>query len=69
MQRQNHIDVKFHKIRELVFPDEIVLIKVDTADNVVNMLIKHMTIEKFKQCLDLINISICYKGDDFTYLA
>ena len=53
------IDVRFHKIGELVFSGELLLKKIHTSNNVANMLTKHVTMEKFKHCLDLINISRC----------
>ncbi|XP_075645811.1 carotenoid 9,10(9',10')-cleavage dioxygenase 1-like [Castanea sativa] len=38
--RTKHIDVRFHKIRELTTIDEIILEKIDTSENAVNMLKK-----------------------------
>ena len=57
--RTKHIDVRFHKIRELVSSGELLLEKVHTSENVANMLTKLVTIEKFKHCLNLINVSRC----------
>ena len=57
--RTKHIDVRFHKIKELVFSGELLLKKIHTSKNVADMLIKPVTIEKFKHYLDLINISRC----------
>ena len=57
--RTKHINVRFHKIRELVSSSELVLEKVHTFENAVDMLIKSVTIEKFKHCLNLINVSKC----------
>ncbi|KAL6341882.1 hypothetical protein AAG906_038127 [Vitis piasezkii] len=57
--RTKHIDVRFHKIRELVSSSELVLEKVHTSENAADMLTKHVTIEKFKHCLNLINVSKC----------
>ena len=57
--RTKHIDVRFHKIRELVSSSELVLEKVHTSDNAVDMLTKLITIEKFKYFLNLINVSKC----------
>ena len=51
--------MRFHKIRELVSSSELVLEKVHTFENAVDMLIKSVTIEKFKHCLNLINVSKC----------
>ena len=52
-----HIDVKFHKIRELIVTGDIVLEKVHTSENAANMLTKPVTLAKFKHCLDLANVS------------
>ncbi|RVX11676.1 Retrovirus-related Pol polyprotein from transposon TNT 1-94 [Vitis vinifera] len=53
------IDVRFHKIRELVSSGELLLEKVHTFENAANMLTKPVTTEKFKHCLNLINVSSC----------
>ena len=57
--RTKHIDVRFHKIRELVSSGELLLEKIHTSENAADMLTKPVTTEKFKHCLDLINISRC----------
>ena len=57
--RTKHIDVRFHKIRELVSSGELLLEKIHTSENAANMLTKHVTTKKSKHCLDLINISRC----------
>ncbi|KAL6316845.1 hypothetical protein AAG906_022515 [Vitis piasezkii] len=57
--RTKHIDVRFHKITELVSSGELLLKKVHTSENATNMLIKLVTTEKFKHCLNLINVSRC----------
>ena len=57
--RTKHIYMRFHKIRELLSSGELLLEKIHTSENVVDMLTKPVTIEKFKHCLDLINISGC----------
>jgi hypothetical protein len=55
--RTKHIDVRFHKIRELIVTGDIVLEKVHTSENAANMLTKPVTATKFKHCLDLVNVS------------
>uniref|UniRef100_A0A2N9GEX0 Integrase catalytic domain-containing protein n=1 Tax=Fagus sylvatica TaxID=28930 RepID=A0A2N9GEX0_FAGSY len=55
--RTKHIDVRFHKIRELIVTGDIVLEKVHTSKNAADMLIKPVTTAKFKHCLDLVNVS------------
>ena len=57
--RTKHIDVRFHKISELVSSGELLLEKVHTSENAADMLTKPITIEKFKHCLNLINVSKC----------
>ena len=54
--RTKHIDVRFHKIRDLTTTGEIILEKIDTSENVVDMLTKPVPTSKFKHCLDLISI-------------
>ena len=55
--RTKHIDVRFHRIRELVSSSELLLEKVHTSENAADMLTKPVTADKFKHCLDLVNIS------------
>ena len=57
--RTKHINVRFHKIKELVSSSELLLEKIHTSGNAVDMLTKFVTTEKFKHYLDLINISRC----------
>jgi hypothetical protein len=54
--RTKHIDIRFHKIRELIVTGDIVLKKVHTSENAADMLTKPVTTAKFKHCLDLINV-------------
>ena len=57
--RTKHIDVRFHKIKELVSSGELLLEKIHTSKNAADMLIKPITMKKFKHYLDFINISRC----------
>ena len=57
--RTKHIDVRFHKIRELVATGELLLEKIHTSENAADMLTKPITADKFKHCLDLTNVSRC----------
>ena len=50
-ERNKHIVVRFHKIRELVSSGELLLEKIHTSENIVDMLTKPVTIEKFKHYL------------------
>ena len=55
--RTKHINVRFHKIRELVSYGELLLEKSHTFENALDILKKAVTIKNFKHCLDFINIS------------
>ncbi|KAE8692022.1 hypothetical protein F3Y22_tig00110863pilonHSYRG00024 [Hibiscus syriacus] len=57
--RTKHIDVRFHKIRVLVASGEILFQKVHTDENAADMFTKPVTTDKFKHCLDLLNVSSC----------
>ncbi|KAL0448235.1 UNVERIFIED_CONTAM: Retrovirus-related Pol polyprotein from transposon TNT 1-94 [Sesamum latifolium] len=54
-----HINVKYHKIRELIASGEIILQKVHTSENAADMLTKPLTVDKFNHCLDLLNVYNC----------
>ena len=55
--RTKHIDVRFHKIRELVGSGQILLEKIHTSEHAADLFTKPVTTDKFKYCLDLINVS------------
>ena len=57
--RTKHIDVRFHKIKELVVTGELLLEKIHTSENATDMLTKPITADKFKHCLDLTNVFRC----------
>ena len=57
--RTKHINMRFHKIKDLVSTSELLLEKIHTYENAIEMLTKPITIEKFKDYFDLINISKC----------
>ena len=57
--RTKHIDVRYHKIRELIASGEILLQKIHTSENAADMMTKPVTINKFMHCLDLLNVSSC----------
>jgi hypothetical protein len=54
-----HIDVRFHKIRELVATAELLLEKIHTSENAADMLTNPIITDKYKHCLDLTNVSMC----------
>ncbi|KAL0323637.1 UNVERIFIED_CONTAM: Retrovirus-related Pol polyprotein from transposon TNT 1-94 [Sesamum angustifolium] len=57
--RTKHIDMRYHKIRELIASGEIILQKVHTSENAADMLTKPLTVDKFNHCLDLLNVYSC----------
>ena len=57
--RTKHIDVMFHKIRVLITSGKILLQKIYTSENAADMLTKLVTSDKFKHCLDLLNVARC----------
>ena len=57
--RTKDIDVRFHKIGELVSSGKLFLKKIHTSENIADMLTKHVTTKMFKHYLYLINISKC----------
>ena len=54
--RTKHIDVTFHKIRELTVTGEIVLEKIDILENTADILTNLAPTNKFKHCLDLTSV-------------
>ena len=57
--RTKHIDVRYHKIRELITSGKILLQKVHTSENTADILTKLVTINKFMHCLNLLNVYSC----------
>ena len=43
----NHIDVQYHFLRDMVESKKVLLEKVDALENLVDSLIKYVSIEKF----------------------
>jgi hypothetical protein len=58
-EKTKHIDVRFHKIKELLAIGELLFEKIHTSENEADMLIKPITTDKFKHCLDLTNGCRC----------
>ena len=54
--KTKHIDLRFHKIRESVTSSQILLKKVYISNNAADMLTKAITTDKFKHCLNLLNV-------------
>jgi hypothetical protein len=57
--RNKHINFRFHKIRVLVAIGELLLENIHTSKNAADILTKPVTIDKFKHCLELTNVSRC----------
>ena len=55
-QSMKHIDVRYQFVWEIISEGQILLQKIESAENSENMLTKVVTMIKFNQCLDLINI-------------
>ena len=51
-----HIDVKYHYMREIIKGGDVLLKKIDTKDNPLDMLTKVVYGVKFQHCLKLIQI-------------
>ena len=54
--RTKHIDVKYHYVREIIESGVMLLRKIDTKDNLSDMLMKVVSGVKFQHCLKLIQI-------------
>ena len=55
-ERTKHIDVRLHFVRESVSNGTVAVQKIATAENPADMMTKPLLIDKFKHCLNLINI-------------
>ena len=51
-----HIDVRYQFVREIISLGKILLQKIETVENLADLLTKVVTMIKFNHCLDLINI-------------
>jgi hypothetical protein len=56
LERTKHIDVRYHFLWEVVTQGDIIVKKIVTAENLVDMLTKPLLILKFKHCLGLIDV-------------
>ena len=58
--KENHIDVQYHFIRDMVENGKVLLEKVDTIENVADLLTKSVSTKKFTWCrseMGLISLS------------
>ena len=51
-----HIDVRFHFVRDCVSRGDVIIEKIAAADNPTDMLTKPVLVSKFKHCLDLVGV-------------
>ena len=57
--RTKHIEVRYHRIRDWLNSGEVEVKKVHTDENASDFMTKPVTAEKFKHCLDLLNLKTC----------
>lgn len=57
--RTKHIDIRYHPIRDWLDLGEITVEKVHTDENASDCLTKPVLVEKFRHCLNLLNLSTC----------
>ena len=55
-ERSKHIDIRLHFIRDIVSSEQVRVLKINTNHNPADMLTKCVTQDKFKHCLDILNI-------------
>jgi len=49
-ERTKHIDIQYHFVRDVVFEDNVLVKKINTEENMTDMLTKPLPIAKFKFC-------------------
>lgn len=60
--RTNHIDIKYHFVRDKIEKGEIEVLKVHTSHNAADMLTKLVAKLKLLKCLELIGLDLLEKG-------
>ena len=53
----NHIDVEYHFVRDMVESNKVLLEKVDTLENIANSLTKFVSAVKFSWCREAMGIA------------
>ncbi|PHT33090.1 hypothetical protein CQW23_29427 [Capsicum baccatum] len=56
-REDKHIDVRYHFVREIIAHGDIMVSKISTHDNPVDMMTKTLPSAKFEHCLDLVSVS------------
>ena len=54
--KTKHIDVQYHFVKDMVEDEKVLLVKVDTFNNVVDSLTNSMRIENFSCCRERMSI-------------
>ncbi|KAG8479046.1 hypothetical protein CXB51_028920 [Gossypium anomalum] len=55
-ERTKHIDVWSHFVHDIIARGDIIMSKVSTHENPINMMTKSLPITKFEHCLDLVGV-------------
>ena len=55
-ERSKHIDVKLHFVKDILSKAEVMMVKIHKSDNPANMLTKSVSLNKFKHCLNMIQV-------------
>ena len=55
-ERTEHTNVRYHFVGDIIARGDIVLSKISTHENRVDMMTKSLPITKFEYCLDLIGV-------------
>ena len=55
--RTKHIDIRYHFVRDVISGGDIVIKKINTADNPADILTKALPATKFHHCQDLVGLS------------
>jgi hypothetical protein len=53
-ERSNHIDVKYHYVRDMVAQGKLMVCKISTHDNHDDMMTRLIPVAKFELCLSLL---------------
>lgn len=57
--RTKHIDVQYHKFREIINEGLVHPVKIHINDNATNILTRPVNLEKFEHYLDFIGLTLC----------
>ena len=55
--REQHVDVEYHYVRDIVEQGKLKVCKISTHDNPADMLTKPVPVAKFELCSDLVGIT------------